>query len=247
MNLYIDIGNTTIKFAVDDADNVKKVLFFLSKEFNNHKLEVYELFEKYNINKAYISSVNPTAYNILYKTLTKKMGKNNVITIGPRDPVNFGIDIEFPDELGTDLLCDMEGALIKYNAPLLIIDVGTASKVLYMPKNKVFTSCAIVPGIEVTMDLLYNSTSLLSKETLREPKKYLDSHNTSDVIVSSTVFGHADMLNGMIKRYEQETGEKCTKILTGGYAEFLKKYLDFAYEFEPNLAFLGLKEISRKK
>ncbi len=72
MNLYIDIGNTTIKFAVDDADNVKKVLFFLSKEFNNHKLEVYELFEKYNINKAYISSVNPTAYNILYKTFLRK-------------------------------------------------------------------------------------------------------------------------------------------------------------------------------
>lgn len=246
MNLYIDVGNTTTKFAVDENELVKRVLAFLSKDIKAHKSEVLTLLNSYSFDMAYVSSVNPKCSNELKKILLKKLSIDKVKFISPRDPVDFGIDIEFPDELGTDLLCDMQGAISKYNAPLLIIDVGTASKVIYMPKSKVFTSCTIVPGIDVTMKLLYNSTSLLSEESLRDPKPYLDSHNTKDVIVSSTVFGHVDMLKGMVERYERETGEKCLKVITGGYAEFLLKYLDFDCEFEPNLAFLGIKQIARK-
>ena len=40
------------------------------------------------------------------------------------------LKIEVPKSLGSDLLCDAIGAVTKFGGPVIIVDLGTATKVI---------------------------------------------------------------------------------------------------------------------
>lgn len=247
MNLYIDIGNTSTKLAVDEEEKVKLAEILYTNNLKNNYKEIVNIIETYNTQRVYISSVNPKASQILYKVLIKKLKKDRIVFISSTEKVDFKIDIEFPDELGTDIVCDIAGAHSLYEGPILIVDCGTATKVIYLSKDNVFSSCVIVPGISISFEMLFNRTALINRSEIEEPKDYLNCHNTKEVLSSSIIFGHIDMIKGAIKRYEKLIGEKATIILTGGNSMYFKKYIDFKYDDVPALSLIGLKEICKRK
>jgi len=239
MRLFIDIGNTLSKFGLEENGNFLEVLSWPTSELYKYKIDK-TIFE--NVDSAYISSVVPKASEVMNELLLQNNIKN-IRYIGPKDKTPIEIDIENPDELGTDLLCDLVGGHVKYGAPLLIIDLGTASKVLLLNKNGMFQHCVIIPGLKLGFTSLCDNAALLNNRIIEKAKKYTDCHNTKDVISTSIIYSHADSINGAVRRFEKEIGYKCKRILTGGYSKYIKNYLDFNFVEEPNLALTGLKEI----
>lgn len=72
-------------------------------------------------------------------------------------------------------------------------------------------------GMAVSTDALINRTAQLPNVAFEKPKKVIGS-NTIDCLKSGIMYSQACAIDGVIERIEEELGEKCTVIATGGLA-----------------------------
>lgn len=243
MNLYIDIGNSAVKFAVDKEETLSLLFFLATKNLNEESL-MSKLPEQ--VEHIYFSSVVPNISSLLKEVCLKKYNKEPIL-ISALDDSGVNIHIDNPSELGTDLLCDLAASKKYYGSPILIIDAGTATKFLYIDDKNVFSSCAIVPGLELQLNMLSSGTALLPNTREKEVKKLLDCHNTIDVITSSSYYAHVDMINGMVERYQKEIGHPVKKVITGGNISKIKNLLNFDYDYDQLLCLKGIKVIGERR
>ena len=104
-----------------------------------------------------------------------------------------------------------------YGAPLIVLDMGTATTISVIGRDSSFLGGAIVPGVNLSINALASNTSLLQYVTVEAPKKCIGT-NTVDSMKSGAVFGNASMIDGMIDRIEEELGENAQVVATGGLA-----------------------------
>ena len=227
MILVIDIGNTNI---VTGCIKDGKILFRerLSTRHTATKLEYAAIFktafEMYGIDLgeidgAIISSVVPSATSVV-KEAIEKLCQISVMVVGPGLKTGISIVIDNPAQLGSDLVVDAVASVAEYSVPQIIIDMGTATTVSAIDKNRQFLGGAILPGVAVSHDALIGRTSQLPKVAFEKPKKLIGS-NTVYSIKSGILYGNAGAIEGIVERFEEELGEKCTVIATGGLAKVI--------------------------
>ena len=234
--LLIDVGNTASKFALLEDDELHHALTVLTKEVDNKIIKAVGT----DYEEVVVSSVVPE----INKTLSKIFKGKRIRYIVPSDNAGARINIDNPDELGADLLCDIAGAIqLDEPLPALVVDLGTATKFLYIDENKEFYSCAILPGLELALSSLSSGTALLPNVKVSGAKNILDCHNTIDVLTASGYYAAIDTINGMVARYKRETGKEINVIVTGGYIDLLKKDFMFGYKHVPNLVLHGIAAI----
>ena len=252
MNLCIDVGNTTIgmgffkeekliktlSFTVDDRKTKDEYISLLKQSLKENNLIDSK------IDHIIFSSVVPSINESLIEAL-KELFEVEPLLIGPGIKTGLKIRVDNPNEVGNDLIAVMVGAKEKYGFPCLIADLGTASKVLLIDKEGAFISCMIMPGLSLSVTSLTNRAALLPEIAIRRPKNVL-SKNTIDAINNGVVYGHADMITGIVNRYEKEIGYKCKHILSGGGAIYVKDILDDSYVFDATLCLEGLNHIIKK-
>ena len=123
-----------------------------------------------------------------------------------------------PAQVGSDLIVNAVAAIHEHKAPLIIIDMGTATTISVVDKNQNYIGGMIIPGIRISLDALTSRTSQLPRISLDAPKKIIGK-NTIDCMKSGVLNGNASCIDGMIDRIEKELGEHATVIATGGLAK----------------------------
>ena len=242
MNLFIDIGNTAIKFALDDLKNVTSIS---TKEVIEGDFDLS--FLPKGVDQVFVSSVVPKAFE---KIKAKVFGKYGILMKQEAISNDYGvyIDMDNPQELGDDLFYDLVGANATSKVPLLIVDLGTANKFLYIDENHRFYSAQIIEGLYMALHGLANSTALLPHIEDGDIKPILKCNNTVDVLLSSAYNAQVDAINGAVARYQKELGNKDIPIiLTGGNVKDIYKDLNFKYQKVDNLCLKGLQVTSRGK
>lgn len=227
MILVIDIGNTNIVAGCVEGKNI----LFRERLSTAHRatmLEYSVLFrtafemngiDYKKIEGAIISSVVPSVTNIVKEAIAKLCGVSPMI-VGPGVKTGISIVIDNPAQLGSDLVVDAVASVEEYSVPQIVIDMGTATTISVINKNKQFLGGAILPGVAVSHDALIGRTSQLPKVAFEKPKKIIGS-NTIDSIKSGILYGNAGAIEGIVDRFEEELGEKCTVIATGGLAKVI--------------------------
>lgn len=243
MDLLVDIGNSATKFGVANNEEISLIFFVPTNKLVE---ELYRNKLPETIDNIYISSVVPEKTRELHKFISFRYKKEATI-INPLDKSGVNIDIDNPAELGADLLCDLAAANFYYGHPVLVIDAGTATKILYIDENNSFYCCAITPGLELQQSVLNKGTALLPKINSKKVKPLLECKNTIDVINSSSYYAHIDMVNGLIARFEKEIGHPVKKVITGGNISLLKEHFNFEYNYDPLLCLKGIKVIGNNK
>ena len=227
MVLAVDIGNTNVVVGCFDKKEIRFVER-LSTNRNSTSLEyavliktVLELngisFEEFE--GGIISSVVPSVTNRVKEAMEKITGKD-VLVVGPGVKTGLKIKLDNPSQLGSDRVADSVAATNYYPCPLIIIDMGTATTVSVVDGEKNFVGGMIMPGLMVSMEALSSKTSQLPQISLDAPKKAIG-RNTVDCIRSGLIYGNAAAIDGLIGNIEQELGEKCTIISTGGLAKIV--------------------------
>ena len=227
MVLAIDIGNTHIVLGCVDGE---KIIFRerMSTNPNATRLEVASMiktaFDMYRvdytkIDGAIISSVVPSVTQNV-KGAIEKFAKIKTLVVEPGIKTGISIKIDNPAQLGSDLLVSAVAGVNEYKTPLIIIDMGTATTVSVISKDKEYIGGAILPGVGISHDALVNRTSKLQSIALDEPKKVIGT-NTVDCIQSGLMYGNAGALDGLIDRFNEEMGEKCTVVATGGLSRIV--------------------------
>ena len=252
MLLCIDVGNTNIKLALYEND---KIILKLRVATDSKKTEdefAAELHGVLKINDmstakidgAIISSVVPKVTRPLCEAVRKLTGVNTIV-VGPGVKSGLDLRIDNPASLGADLLCMCVAAKELYSCPAVIIGLGTATTIVYLNKNKRYCGGAITAGVNISLDALTNHGALLPSVDLNPPKKSICT-NTEECIKSGIIFGTACMLDGMIERYIDETGEVLTIVATGGLAPSIVKNCKHDIIINDDLVLEGLKIIYNK-
>ena len=252
MVLVLDLGNTNLYIGIYENNSLVKEIRKHTDLYRSSD-EYYEIFDSFlrleNISPssfegAILSSVIPSL-TLTIKFAIEKLIKKECKIVGKGIKSGFSIRIDNPSELGSDLVADSVGALAKYNAPLIIADLGTANKILVVDKNKEFVGCTISVGLKIGMKSLTSSAAQLMDVSLIPPKRIIGK-NSVDSLNSGATYGTVCMIEGMAEKIERELGYKCTKILTGGNSYIIKDIINKDFIFEPTLILDGLYQIYLK-
>ncbi len=252
MILAIDIGNTNIVIGCCDDE---KIYFIerLSTNYPKTELEYAISFknvlELYGIDPAQIeggiiSSVVPPITNIVRASAEKVLGKP-VKIVGPGVKTGLNILMDNPAQVGSDRIVNAVAAINEYPVPLIIIDMGTATTFCVVDEKKNYIGGMILPGVRISLDALTSRTSQLSRISIEAPKKTIGK-NTIDCMKSGIIHGNAACIDGMVKRIEQELGQKATVLATGGLAKKIVPYCEQEITIDDELLLKGLRLIYNK-
>lgn len=249
MVLLLDLGNTNLYVGViKDGIIIKE--FRNHTDFNRSSDEYYQVLYSFlsssrlNPNEfdgAILSSVIPSLSGTI-KLAAEKLIKKPCMVVGKGVKTGLNIKIDNPSELGADLVCDCVGGLAKYPSPMIIVDLGTANKILIVDKNKNFVGCTISVGIKLGIKALANNAAQLMDVSLIAPEKIIGK-NSSDSLNSGAIYGTVAMIEGMVSKIEKELGYPCFKILTGGNSFLIKNIINKEFIHDPLLILNGLYDI----
>ncbi len=252
MLICIDIGNTNITIGVFEDNDLRFTARLATdnrRTSDQYAIEIRDIIEIYGIKRedvtnAAICSVVPTVGSAIERAVNRLFGIKPIV-LGPGVKTGLNIKIDNPAQLGADLAAGAVGALAKYPAPTIIIDMGTASTISVLGKNGEFLGGVIAAGVKLTMDALTARTAQLPSVSIETPKKVIGT-NTADCIKSGLIMGQAAMIDGMITKIERELGETATIVATGGLAPEVVRHCDRNIIIDDNLLLDGLKIIHDK-
>lgn len=252
MILGIDIGNTNIVVGLLDEKNIKmsnristdksKTSFELFSQFEN-MLEFFKV-DINQIEGGIISSVVPELTNQVSEAVVHLINKTPLI-VGPGIKTGLNIKIDNPQTLGSDRVADAVAAIEEYKAPIIIVDMGTATTISVIDKSKNHIGGMIIPGIKTSLNALSSHASQLPYISIEAPKKIIGK-NTIDCMKSGIVIGNAAMIDGLIDRIEEDLNEKATVIATGGLSRVVIEHSKKDINYDENLLLKGLYYIYQK-
>ena len=234
MLLVIDCGNTNTGFAVFDGDNC--IGKWRTSTNANRTADEYAVWltqllalkslDLRDINSIIIANVVPeTEFNLQH--LCEQYFCLQPMVVGDKD-LNLGIDIHIdePSELGADRIVNAIGANDLYKGPLIVIDFGTATTFDIIESDGSYAGGLIVPGINLSLEALYNAASRLPRITIEPQPKSKTSKDTYSIIGKSTktamrsgiFWGYIGLIEGIIERVKAEYKVPMQTIATGGLA-----------------------------
>lgn len=252
MILAIDMGNTNIVIGcIDDektyfveriSTDKRKTALEYAVSFKT-VLELYSI-DIHAIDGAIISSVVPPLLVAIQEAVEKIIGKTPLV-VGPGLKTGLNIKMDNPKTVGSDMIVDAVAGIAEYGAPLIIIDMGTATTMSVIDKEGRYVGGMIAPGVRVSMEAIASNAAQLYRVSLETPKKVIGT-NTIDCMQSGLVLGAASMMDGMIERMEEELGYSTKVIATGGLAKVVIPLCKHSIVVEDDLLLKGLLRIYEK-
>lgn len=227
MILAIDIGNTNIVLGGLEGEKIlfeARMATDLIKTSDQYCAELKSMLALFEvtpeaISGSIISSVVPPVLNS-FKTAIRKLTGKACLVVGPGIRTGLNIRMKNPAEVGSDLIVAAVAAIAEYGAPLLLVDMGTATTITAVDETGTFVGGCICPGVKISMEALTGRTAQLPGISLDEPQKAIGK-NTRDCMRSGIMFGAAAMLDGLLDRMEAELGTPVKVVATGGIARFV--------------------------
>ncbi len=162
-----------------------------------------------------------------------------LVVVGPGIRTAMPVRYDNPREVGADRVTNAVGALDLFGAPLIVVDLGTATTFDAISADGEYLGGAIVPGLEISMDALYAHAAALPRVALSEPRRAIG-RSTVESMQAGAVYGHAALVDGLCARLEEELGPS-TVIATGGLASLVAPHVRRPVQHEPWLTLHGLR------
>lgn len=247
MILAIDIGNTNIVLGCIENDRIlfeARMATDLIKTSDQYCAELKTMLGLFevapeNIDGSIISSVVPPVLNS-FKTAIRKLTGCSALVVGPGIKTGLNIRMDNPSEVGSDLIVAAVAAIAEYGAPLLLVDMGTATTITAIDESGAFVGGCICPGVKISMEALTGRTAQLPGISLDAPRCAIGK-NTRDSMRSGIMLGAAAMLDGLLDRMEEELRAKVTVVATGGISKFVLPLCRRKMVYDRSLMLKGLK------
>jgi len=250
MIICIDIGNTNIKYAVFDGDELRfsyRVATDLKRTSDEYGAQLVGMLAFNHISPeeftgGIMSSVVPSLdYTIekmlqVYLSITPKL-------LAPGLKTGLNIKAENAREVGADRIVNNVAAIRKYGCgkPIIVVDFGTATTFNIISKEEEFIGGVIAPGIKGSLDSLVSGTAKLPRVEIEAPKSVI-AKNTVTNMQAGIVFGFAGLVEYIVGRIKKElkTNDVLT-IATGGFSETIAKETSCIDIIDKMLTLNGLK------
>lgn len=237
--LAVDIGNTSAHFAFLRRGVVKQERRISTAALKTKKFKRFiSKLPTGRVEAVVIASVVPTSGNFL-KKLFQKEYKLKTFLAGKDFQIPIVNRYKNPRQVGVDRLLNALAAYEISKRETIIIDFGTAITFDVVSKKGEYLGGVIAPGIEITLDALFQRTALLPKIKLDHPKNFIGRDTTESIRVGCSV-GIGGLCDRVVEAISLKYHLKPAIIATGGYASFISSYCNRIQKISPNLIMHGI-------
>jgi type III pantothenate kinase len=234
-NLCIDVGNTRIKLAI--FENNQLIQFGSFNHFQQD--EIVDWIANNPFEKGIYSSVLKTHPDWLNQILEEP----GISAFNDKLKSPLIIQYKSPESLGRDRIAAMVGAIMKFpENPVLVINAGTCITYDLVNKTWQFVGGNIAPGLEMRWQAMHEYTSALPRVYEADQGTGFLGFDTKTALFNGGFQGIILEIEGYYRQLSMEySGLKC--IVTGGTAPFLVNHLKIDNFAEPYLVLKGLNTI----
>lgn len=253
MILTMDIGNTNIKTAVFDGDNMVKY-WRISTSKNNTSDEygilisnmfAHEGLAMNSVEGIAISSVVPTI-NFTIEHMCQNYFNLTPLWVAPGIKTGINIKYENPRELGPDRIANAVGAYEIYGGPIIYIDFGTATTFGVIDSNGSLLGGCICPGLKLASEALVSGTAKLPRFELIRPDSIIGKTTVSNM-QAGLIYGYIGQVNYIIRKIKQELKNNDVQVVaTGGLAVLISDESKAINTLDGLLTLKGLRLIYEK-
>lgn len=243
MTLCVDIGNTSIKFAVvANREVVESTQVRSGAGAAEIERAVLRVMNPY-VDDAALSSVNPHVTGKVAQSIRRVAGlRPLIVTSRVEMPITIGA--RQPSKVGVDRLCAACGALTERKRNAIVVDIGSAITV-DLVIDRVFMGGVIMAGPQMALSALHQFTAQLPDLELRTVRG--DAFDdTTTAMLTGAVVGSAGAIEAAVTLLQGRASRRGIPVwLTGGHAGRFQGRLPRSYKFMPGLTLLGLAEIAQ--
>jgi type III pantothenate kinase len=194
------------------------------------------------IEAAAVSSVRPDKTVAVARAVARVTGLYPIV-VNHRTPMPIEIAVRWPARVGTDRLCAACGALGPRGRDAIVIDAGSAITV-NLVRNRVFLGGVIMPGPATSLFAMHEFTAQLPSLDIEAPAP-----SRIDDTESAMRWGALLSAAGGVRLAVGMLDERCRRhpkrVLTGGHAGRIGRWLPSTWQRVPDLTLLGLARIAR--
>jgi type III pantothenate kinase len=249
MLLAIDIGNTNVTVGIYEGEVLGprwRLATAHDKTQDEYGTLLLGLFRRANISPGDVhaiamASVVPPLTATFIEVCRQFILREPLVVDGS---CRTGVRILYddPSQVGSDRIVDAAAGYKLYGGPACIIDFGTATTFDAVSPDGDYLGGAIVPGIGIASQALFEHAAKLPKVDLRWPPAAIG-RNTSHSLQSGLMFGYVGVVEGLVGRFKEELGPDTKVIATGGLAEVMAKETKVISILAPWLTLDGLRII----
>lgn len=222
--LVIDIGNSNIVLGLYQDGRWKHVFRYPShnvqpSSFYGHGLQEVLLewqIHPSDVQQVSVSSVVPDITSILEQELRSIIGSSPVI-MGPELYERLPFSVPQPYTIGSDLVSNALAVHHRWQETTIIVDFGTALTFTLYRAGKGIDGVTIAPGIRTAIRSLAGDTAQLPEADIALPASVIGK-NTTHAIQAGVLHGYTGLVKHIVQQVQQEIGEDCKVVATGGMA-----------------------------
>ena len=227
MLLTLDVGNTNITIGVFDGERLYaswRIQTDRNKTADEFGLLLHNLFALRGltfsqISGAALSSVVPPIMYSLTHAVRKYIGIEAFIVDAQTD-TGLVNRYQPAQDVGADRIVNAVGALVKYQPPLILVDFGTATTFCAISKDKEYLGGAILPGVKISMEALFEKTAKLPRIEIAKPEHVIG-QSTVESMQSGVYHGYVGSVDHIIEKMKAELAGTVTVVATGGLARMI--------------------------
>jgi type III pantothenate kinase len=251
MLLAVDVGNTQTHLGAFDGDRLAEHWRFQTRAGATGD----ELAERIggllglngfalgDVDAVCVSSVVPPL-GAQYEQLSERYLEAGCLLVGPGIRTGMPIMIENPVEVGADRLVNAVAAYERFKSACVVVDFGTGINFDAVSGAGEYLGGAIAPGLEISLTALVERAARIPRIDLAEPETAIG-RSSRAAIQSGVVFGFAGLIDGVVRRIEEEMGE-VRLLATGGLAAAIVPFTETIEEVDEMLTLKGLRLIHER-
>ena len=175
-----------------------------------------------------------------YEHLAERWAKAPLLVLGPGVKTGIAIHYDDPREVGPDRIANSIAAKERFGAPVIVVDFGTSTNFDIVSPGGDYVGGVLAPGIETSMDALFERAARLVKVDYVEPSQVIGK-TTEGGLQSGLVYGFAGQVDGIVDAIRGELGAEAPAVATGGLAELIAPHSRTISAVEPFLTLDGLR------
>lgn len=238
--LAVDMGNTSVTFGWLEGHRVLQKDTALTHSFSPATLKTKSIFRK-KFQAVLISSVVPEK-NVYLSKAIRELVKVPIYTLGEDLRIPIRILTKFPEQVGIDRLINALEAFETLKSACIVVDFGTAITFDVVSKRGDYMGGLIAPGVELTLNALYEKTSLLPHIRLTPPRNLIGK-TTEESIRAGCAYGLAALCDGILSKLMKHPRGPYRVISTGGYARFVSRYATKIKRIDEDLILKGISTV----
>jgi len=242
MILLIDIGNTNLKWTLNESGSLEAMRTL--RHHGGLPIDLHAAWERLAPpRRILVSNVGGAEMAGALERVCRSYWDRAPLFATP-EPKAYGVTIAYerPEQLGVDRWLALIATHRICQGPVLVVDAGTAITYDLLLGDGSHLGGLITAGIEMMRDRLLAGTRIPRIEPAESADPW--ARDTGAAIAVGSIQAPAALAERLFHRLAEQTGKTPQCILAGGDAERLIPALDLPLRHEPDLVLRGLTLLS---